>query len=360
MANRTPLIVIGALVIGAGVWGGKQYFYAKTHVVTDNAQVDGRLLPVASRLQAYVQKVMVEDNQIVKAGDTLLVLDARDLDARVEAAKADLDVALAMTGDKEHTGQLVAQLSASQATAASASAAVASSTAAVGTAEARLRQATADLARMKGLAAKQIVPAQQLDASQAAFDAAKAALDAANAGVEAARRQQAATEAQIGVANAAIKGADARVAAARAALETAQLQRGWTVITAPMAGIISRRVVEPGGMIQAGQTTMMLVPLEEIWITANVKETHLSRIVVGDSVDFTVDGYGAHAFRGNVVSISPATGAKFALLPPDNATGNFTKVVQNVPVRIAVTGPPDTAFPLRPGMSVEVTIFVKK
>lgn len=342
MASKTPILVVGVVALGAAVWGGKKYLYSKDHVVTDNAQVDGRLLPIASKLQAFVARVPVEDNQIVKAGDTLLVLDARDLDAKVAQARADLDAALALVGSGRRVGQLGAQLSAAQATAGGASASVLS-------AEAAFRKASADLERIKGLAAKQIVAAQQLDAAQATHDAAAATL-------EAARRQQAATQAQIGVANAALTGGDARVAAARAALETAELQRSWAVVVAPMAAIVSKRAVEPGALVQPGQTAMTLVPVEEIWVTANVKETRLGRVAVGDSVEFTVDSYGDHAFHGTVESLSPATGARFALLPPDNATGNFTKVVQNVPVRIKVARPLDAKFPLRPGMSVEVSI----
>ncbi|MEO5798141.1 MAG: HlyD family secretion protein [Gemmatimonadales bacterium] len=346
MANRTPVIVLSLVALGAVVWGGKNLLYSRGHVVTDNAQVDGRLLPIASKVQGFINRVPVEDNQVVKAGDTLLVLDARDLDARVAQARADLDAALAMAGSGKHGGQLSAQLTAAQATAAGSGATVQS-------AEVNVRKAKADLDRIRGLAAKQIVAAQQLDAAQASYDAASATL-------EATKRGQAATLAQVGVASAALTGADARVASARAALETAQVQRGWAVIVSPMAAIITKRTVEPGALLQPGQTAMMLVPIEDIWVTANVKETKLGHVAVGDTVEFTVDSYGDHQFRGTVESLSPATGAKFALLPPDNATGNFTKVVQNVPVRIAIVGPLDPKYPLRPGMSVDVSIRITK
>ena len=342
MAIRTPIIVLGVVVIGAGYWGGKTYLYSRDHVVTDNAQIDGPMMPAASKLQAFATDVRVVDNQVVKAGDTLVVFDGRDLEAKVAQARADLAAAVAMAGSGSHAGQLAAQLDAAKATAAGAEAAVASAAAA-------LRKAGADLERIKGLAAKQIVAAQQLDAAQAAFDVAAATLDVAH-------RTQAATKAQIGVGEAALTGADAKVAAARAALQTAEVQRSWTAITAPIAGVVSRRMVDPGTMVQPGQTLMMLVPNDQVWITANVKETRLGRVAVGDTVEFTVDGYGDHKFLGTVQSLSPATGAKFALLPPDNATGNYTKVVQNVPVHIDVVRPLDPKYPLRRGMSVEVSI----
>lgn len=346
MANRTPLIVVSLVAVASAVWGGKNILYSRSHVVTDNAQVDGRLLPIASKVQGFISRVPVEDNQIVKAGDTLLVLDARDLDARVQQAQADLDAALAMAGTARHGGQLTAQLKVAQATAAGSNATVQS-------AEVAVRKAAADLERIRGLAAKQIVAAQQLDAAQAAYDAATATL-------EATRRGQSATQAQVGVASAALTGADAHVAAARAALETAQVQRGWAVIVAPMAAVVTKRTVEPGALLQPGQTAMTLVPIEDIWVTANVKETKLGHVAVGDTVEFTVDSYGDQKFLGTVESVSPATGAKFALLPPDNATGNFTKVVQNVPVRIAIARPLDRKYPLRPGMSVDVSIRIAK
>ena len=342
MANRTPILALGIVVIGVGYWGGTSWLYSRNHVVTDNAQVDGPMMPAASKLQAFATEVRVVDNQVVKAGDTLVVLDRRDLDARIAQARADLAAAVAMAGSGSRAGQLARQIDVAKATAGGAQAAVTS-------AEAADRKAAADLERIRGLAAKQIVAAQQLDAAQAAFDVARAS-------VETARRLQAATEAQVGASEAALTGADARVAAAQAAVQTAEVQRSWSAITAPVAGVVSRRMIEPGVMVQPGQTLMMLIPDDLVWITANVKETRLGRVAVGDTVEFTVDGYGARRFLGTVQSLSPATGAKFALLPPDNATGNYTKVVQNVPVHIDVARPIDPAFPLRRGMSVEVSI----
>jgi membrane fusion protein (multidrug efflux system) len=272
MANRTPFIIVGIAVIAGGIWGGKKYLYSRHHVTTDNAQIDGRLEPIASKLQAFVTRIPVEDNQVVQAGDTLLVLDSRDLDAEIAKAQADLQSALAMAGTGKQPGQLAAQVSAAQATASGAGATVTS-------AEAASRKAAADLERIKGLAAKGIVPAQQLDASQAAADAAAANLQAA-------QRQESAAKAQIGAASAALSGGDARVAAARATLESAQLRKSYAVVTAPFAAIVSRRTAEPGMLMQPGQVAMTLVPLNDIWVTANVKETRLGHVTTGDSVEF--------------------------------------------------------------------------
>ncbi|HMU62738.1 MAG TPA: HlyD family secretion protein, partial [Gemmatimonadales bacterium] len=158
---------------------------------------------------------------------------------------------------------------------------------------------------------------------------------------------------------AALQGADARLAAAEAAVENARLQVEHTVLVAPADGIVARREVEVGELVQAGQTLMTVVPSEAVWVTANLKETEIEDVTPGDSATFTVDAYPGHTFRGVVESLSPATGARFALLPPDNATGNFTKVVQRVPVRIAVQPDPGGEHPLRPGLSATVTITTR-
>jgi membrane fusion protein (multidrug efflux system) len=340
-----PLIVLGAVVLALAVWGFRKFRFAQNHVVTDNAQVDGHITPVAPKVQAFVAQVRVEENQHVNAGDTLVVLDDRDLRVRLTQAEADYAAALAASGTRARVGLAVAQLAASEAQAQGSQAVIAS-------AEAAYRKAAADLERIRGLAEKKIVPAQQLDGAQAAHDAALANL-------EAARRQAAAATSVVAASGAAVSGAEARVAAARAALENARLQLSYTALTAPATGVIGRRSVERGALVQVGQTLMSLIPDRDAWVTANLKETDLANVAVGDSVDFTVDAYPGRHFRGHVESLSPATGARFALLPPDNATGNFTKVVQRLPVRVAVDGGADEQHPLRPGMSVVVTITTR-
>jgi membrane fusion protein (multidrug efflux system) len=285
--------------------------------------------------------VLVDDNTHVTEGDTLVVLDDRDVRVRLEEALADLATARAAAGARG-VGQAEAQLSSTRASAASAQASVVA-------AEAAARKAEADLARYQGLAAKQIVSAQQLDAARAAAEAAQANLDAA-------RRQASAGGSNVTAAAANVRAADARLAAAQTAVDNAQLQLSYTVITAPASGVVARRSVEPGELVQVGQQLMAVVPDSGVWVTANLKETQLEHVSPGDSAEFSVDAYPGVTFHGAVQSLSPATGARFALLPPDNATGNFTKVVQRVPVRIAVDNPAAADHPLRPGMSVEVTI----
>jgi membrane fusion protein, multidrug efflux system len=340
--RRLPLIILAVLVVGLGAWALQRYLYSRHHVSTDNAQVDGHITIIAPRISAFVKRVLVDDNQHVNTGDTLVLLDERDLRVRLDQAEAELRTAQAAVGNRSNAGQAQAELQVTRAQAASAAATVSA-------AESDYKKAAADLERYRGLAAQKIIPAQQLDAAQAAYDAAAAHL-------EAVRRQAAAAGSQVSASGAALRGADARLAAAQAAVDNARLQLSYALITAPTAGVIAKRNAEVGALVQPGQSLMSIVPDSEVWVTANLKETQLTGVRVGDPVEFTVDAYPGRKFSGRVESLSPATGARFSLLPPDNATGNFTKVVQRVPVKIAVEQPSDTTPPLRPGMSVDVEI----
>jgi membrane fusion protein (multidrug efflux system) len=343
--KRLPLIIGTAVVVIATAFGVRKYIWSLHHESTDNAQLDGHITVIAPRVQAFVSRVLVDDNQHVKAGDTLVVLDDRDLKVRLQQAEADFLNARAAAGNDKRGGQARSQLLSSQAQQASAQAAIAS-------AEATYKKAAADLERIRGLTENKIIAAQQFDAAQAAYDAAVA-------GLESARKQAAAATDQVAAYSAALSGAGARVEAAQSAVDNARLQLSYTYILAPTDGIIAKRNAETGALVQIGQNLMSIVPDRGLWVTANLKETQLEGVRVGDAATFTVDAYGDHEFHGHVESLSPATGARFALLPPDNATGNYTKVVQRVPVRIAVDGPPDPAFPLRPGMSVVPTISTR-
>ena len=340
--RRLPLIIGAIIVIALATWGVRRYLYSRHHVSTDNAQVDGHITAISPRIAGFIDRVSVEENQQVKAGDTLVVLDQRDLRVRLDQAEADLRTAQAAVGSDRRAGEAAAQLQATRAEAASAQAAITA-------AEATYRQANADYERYRGLAASKIVSAQQLDAAQAARDQAAGNL-------EATRRRASAAGSQVSASGAALRGADARLAAAQSAVETARLQLSYATLLAPSSGIVAKRSAEPGALVQIGQTLMSIVPDTNVWVTANMKETQLENIRVGDAAEFDVDAYPGVTFHGKVESLSPATGARFALLPPDNATGNFTKVVQRVPIRIAVDDPADPAHPLRPGMSVDVTV----
>src|SRR5712692_8124042 len=278
------------LVLIAG--GVRKLIWSRTHVSSDNAQVDGHILPVLPKVGGYVQSIRVEENQAVKAGDTILAIDDKDYAAKLQQADADLAVALASVSSRQRVGQ---------------------ADAAVRQAQANADKAHADLERIQPLVEQGVVSRQQLDAAVSMSRAADAALASAQAD---------------------LLGADARVAAARASRDWAALQLSYTRILAPTTGVVSKKSVEVGQLVQAGQPLMTVVPLSDVWVTANLKETETAHVVPGDTVQFTVDAYPGCHFGGRVESLSPATGARFSLLPPDNATGNFTKVVQRIPVRI--------------------------
>ncbi len=332
-------VVVGLVVVALGA---RAIWFATTHESTDDAQVDGHITPLSARIGGYVISVRVQDNQQVRAGDTLVVLDDRDLRAQVEQKSADLAALIATVGSRGRVGQAVAQLDQARAAAAAAAATVTQD-------EANAQKAASDLERYQALSARNIVSQQQLDAARAAAAATAAQLTAA-------QRNAVAAQEQVTASMAALAGSEARVAAARAVLDQAELQLSYTVVTAPADGVVSKKAVEIGQLVQAGQPLMSLVPLHDVWVTANFKETQIEDIRPGADATIKADAYPDRVFHGDVESVSPATGARFSLLPPDNATGNFTKIVQRIPVRIHLDGQTDPAHLLRPGMSVNVTI----
>jgi membrane fusion protein, multidrug efflux system len=317
-SRRTVFMIMGVVLFALLVFGVRRWWFGRSHVSSDNAQVDGHIVPILPKVGGFVAEVRVNENQNVKAGDTLVVLDDRDLRARLQQTEADLAALLATVSSRTRVGQAEA---------------------AVAQAQGNALKARADLARIEPLAIQNVVSQQQLDAARAAATA---------------------SEAQLASAQAALVGADARVAAARASRDQAALQLSYTRVTAPSNGVVSKKAVELGQLVQPGQPLMTVVPLDDIWVTANLKETETADVTPGDSATVTVDAYKGQEFCGHVESLSPATGAKFSLLPPDNATGNYTKVVQRIPVRIRLDcSNVDAAHPLRPGMSVVVTIKTK-
>ena len=334
-----PLAALGVLVVAGVVWGVRTWLYSRAHETTDNAQIEGHVVPVLPKVGGFVTRVLVVDNQMVAEGDTLVTLDARDYQVRLEQAEADLkaaEVAAARNGGAtSEVRQATAESSASQATIASA--------------QATYDRARQDLERTRRLAETRVVSRQQLDQAEAAFRTAEAELQAAQS-------QARAAEASVSGASAGVRTAAARLASAQAAVAAARLQLSYTVITAPAPGQVSRKTVEVGQLVSPGQSLMSLVDERDVWVVANLKETQLDEVAVGQPVEVEVDAYRGHTFSGRVESIQGATGARFALLPPDNATGNFTKVVQRIPVRIVLDRRPAGAPPLRPGMSVEVAI----
>jgi membrane fusion protein (multidrug efflux system) len=343
--RRIILPIVAVLVLVALVWAFKQWSYGRSHESTDDAQVDGHLVPVLAKVSGYVEKVTVQDNSHVVADSLLVLIDSTEYAVRLAQAQADLAAAQATAGSGAATGQAEAQVNA----AASQHAAL---DAQIQAARINAQKAHADLERYRQLANQQIISKQQLDAAQAAAET-------ADANVAALQRSAAAAGATVTNAQAGVRLADARLQAARAAVANAKLQLDYTHVRAPAPGIVSRKQVEVGQLVQGGQPLLTIVADTGVYVTANMKETQLSDIRVGQPVDIDVDTYGGATAHGVVESIAAATGSKFALLPPDNATGNFTKVVQRIPIRIRVVSDLGPNRPLRPGMSVNVHVNTK-
>ena len=398
--SRVPLVagIVLVLVIGVSAW----LFLTAGHVSTDDAQIEGHITQIATRVGGTVTKVAVEDNQRVEAGAVLAVIDTRDYQVAVDRARAELADAEANAA-AAGTGVPIAEVSTrSDVRTASGSVAeaeagvkladsqVQSAQAQLVAAEARLREReatatknTRDVERLKPLLAKEEIAQQQYDAAVAAADAARAAADAARSDVAAAQTAIAAAQhraaqarASAGQAEAALQSAktapeqlqvtrsraaaaEARVKQAQAALAQAELNLERTTVKAPTAGTVSRKSVEVGQVVQAGQPLMALVSLGDVWVIANFKETQLKDVHNGQSASVEVDALGGREFKARVDSLAAATGAKFSLLPPENATGNYVKVVQRVPVKIVFEPGQDPEHRLRPGMSVVPTIYTK-
>jgi len=365
-------LAVAALALAVATFAAWRHFAVRES--TDDAQVDGHVNPVAARVGGTVVAVLVEDNQQVEKGTLLVRIDPRDYAVAVSRAQADLAENEATARAARTTVPLTSTTTSSQETAAGSDVAQAVARHAVSEAQlreaqARERQTAEDVERFRPLLAKDEISKQQFDAAVAAADAARAAREAAEAeavaadrAVEAARAHLAQARTggeQVGIATARAASAAAKVEMARAALEQAQLNLSYTDVKAPVSGVVSRRTVEVGQVVQAGQPLLALVSLDDVWVTANFKESQLKRIRPGQPAEISVDTFGGRTFRGHVDSIAAATGSRFSLLPPENATGNYVKVVQRVPVKIVLDQGQDPEHLLRPGMSVVPTVFTR-
>lgn len=390
--------VVLVMAIGVGVW----LWMTAGRESTDDAQIDAHVTQVSARVGGTVVKVHVEDNREVAGGATLLELDPRDYEVALERARAALADAEAAAAAAESNVPITSRSATSNVTAAQGGVAQATSGIAaaqklveaaharvtVAQAKQREQEATAaktarDVERLRGLLAKDEISQQQFDTAQAAADSAGAAADSAKAQVTEAEAGVLVAESQLAQARAGAQQADAtlrgaqtapdqvkqitaraaaaqaQVKQAKAALQQAELNLQYTTVTAPAAGVVSRKGVEVGQVIQPGQPLFAVIPLENVWVTANFKETQLKNMRAGQRAEVEVDSYGGKTLTGHVDSISPATGARFSLLPPENATGNFVKVVQRVPVKIVLDAGQDPEHRLRAGMSVVPTVYTK-
>ena len=377
------VVVILALV-AAGLWWRSTYTED-----TDDAQVNGHMIQVSARISGQVAKVYVDENQVVKAGDVIAELDPSDYKVAVENAEAALASAQA-NAEAANVNVPITSVNTGS-TLRSADASVSSAHSSIGQAEQQLEaahaqvaqakanstKAEADLERYKPLVEKDVISKQQFDAAVAAADASKAALSgarhtekAAEEGVSEAKERETQAAAQqkfaqtgpqqVAAQSARAKQAEAQVQEAQAKLDQAKLNLSYTKIVAPTAGIITRKSVEINQNVAPGQNLTMLVSLEGLWVTANFKETQLRRMAAGQPVEIEVDSTGK-SYHGKITQIGGATGSVLSLFPPENATGNYVKVVQRVPVRVDFTdlANEDPNHELRPGLSVEPKVRVK-
>ena len=396
---RRAVIGVAALVL-VGVAGA--WYYYSGRVTTDDAQVDGHITPIASQVYGNVSQVLVLDNQEVKAGQVLLRIDPRDYQAQVAQAEAALALAearaeaarvgvpLTQGTTRSAIAAATAEISAAQAESQRAQLAYeTASTAGLSYARAQVSKrqaqnalAQANLNRMKPLVAKAEISQQQYDSYVSAAASAESDLKAAQEKLAEAQRQvqidraaMLAAQSQVNVAKAHLAeahantgqvpmrtadshSANASVEAAKANLDAAKLQLSYTTITAPTDGVVTNKTVEPGQIVQPGQALFAIIPLSTVWVRANFKETQLAKVRPGQRAEIHVDMYG-ESFPGRVESISGATGSRMSLLPPENATGNFVKVVQRILVRIFLDPIPPGKAILRPGMNVEATIITR-
>jgi len=382
---RIAVVIAMVVLLVVGIF---VYRYVTSYESTDDAQVDGHLNSVSARISGHVLKLNVLDNQYVDAGTVLVEIDPADYQVAYDRAKADFeDAQAAATAAGVNVPitsvSTTSQVSATEADVANARAGIAAARKQFDAAKAQLDQAEAnnvkaqnDLGRYKQLVDKQEISLQQYDQAVAAAKAGSAAVDAARANADAAQSQVTQAQDRLLQAEANWRNAQtapkqmqvirSRAASAlaqaqqkKAALDQAGLNLQYTKVIAPVAGVVSDRTVEVGQNVSPGQEMMKIIPLNDVWITANYKETQLRYMKVGQPVDIAVDANGK-TYKGKVDSFAGASGARFSLLPPENATGNYVKVVQRVPVKIVLDPGENNDHYLRPGMSVDPKVWIRR
>jgi membrane fusion protein, multidrug efflux system len=401
--KRTIRFIVLALLVVALIAAIPIYAYYSVRESTDDAQVDGHIVPISPRISGTIRSVLVDDNQAVKAGQELVRLDPADYQVAYGQAEAQLANAEASVTESTvnvpltsintrgqvrtsitQADQFLAGVNAAQQAVNAARARLNSARASLAEKQANFAKAQKDLARMKELVEKDEISKQDYDAGVAAAEASAAQVESAKADIVEAQHNldQAVAEVeqararlatamvqrrlseqvspkQQAVSQARYKAAQAQVKQRQADLDQARLNLEYTVIKAPIDGVVSRKNAEPGMQVSLGQQITAVVPLDDVWVTANFKETQLKKMHVGQGVEIEVDTYGSsRKYRGHIDSIAPASGAKFSLLPPENATGNYVKVVQRVPVKIVLEPGENRDHRLLPGMSVTPTVLL--
>ncbi|NAW52193.1 HlyD family efflux transporter periplasmic adaptor subunit [Elizabethkingia argentiflava] len=349
--NSKFIAILAILIIGGGIFGFYKYQHAQSHQTTDDAQIETNITAITPRVQAFVKEVRVQDNQYVKKGDTLLILDNTDIKTKVEEAIAGVYQA------KSNISAALAQTKASTSTLPITNSQVAVMNANIDAAKAKLWQAVQDYNRYSNLYQDHSITKQQFEQARTSMLEAQASVKGLESQKLATQNQKQATLSQSHAVSSQVAVAEADLKKSEAALALAKINLSYTVITAPVSGYASRVNLQQGQLLNPGQQLFNIVD-EHIWVVANFKETQLQKIKKGQPVKITADAYPQHKFEAKIHSFSPATGAQFSLLPPDNASGNFVKVVQRLPVSIEFINPKDPMLKsLRPGMNLEVDVI---
>lgn len=352
------LLLLLALPLG-GYYGVVAWKHYTTHVSTDNAYVQADTAQITPRVPGTITEVLVHENWWVKPGQVLVRLDTQEYEVRLAEARA------ALTRARETVDQLFAAVAVADERRRATQAQIQAAQAEVAEAQAEFHQAELDLQRAAQLAEEQIIPIQRFDQAKTRYATAQSRLRAKQQYLEETKKNEATRRWEADQARAALgntvaseRAEHSLIKQAEAAVREAELSLSYCTIAAPMEGMVSRKAIEVGQRVQPGQALMALIPLHKVYIEANYKETQLTHVRVGQPVEIRADIYPGHVYHGIVESLSGGTGAAFSLLPPENATGNWVKVVQRVPVKITLTEPPPPDLPLRVGLSVETSIDI--
>ncbi|MES2238997.1 MAG: HlyD family secretion protein [Bacteroidota bacterium] len=353
--NKKFIAIIGSLILLGVIYGSYKYIHSLSHEGTDDAQVEKYMNPIIPRVSGYVSKVYIKDNDYVKKGDTLFTIDQKDYELKIDEATAALAAAEGnFEVSKADIGSILASVSVSDANVKSAGGNIQS-------AKIKLGLATNDFNRYSNLYKSHSITKQQYEQALANKQEAENQVHILQQQERASSFQKSVIQAKSVVSNKETDVASANIKRAQALLESAKLNLSYTVITAAIDGQVSKIDIQPGQLVQPGQSLFYIINNNEAWVIANFKETQLNKMVAGQKVALKVDAYPDHEFTGTITSFSPATGSRFSILPPDNATGNFVKTIQRLPVKISIDSSNDIEKVklLRPGMNVDVDVLIK-
>lgn len=353
--NKKFIVIISVLVTIGVIYGGYKIIHSLSHEETDDAQIQANMNPIIPHVGGFIEKVYVTDNQKVKKGDTLFVIDNKDYLVKLEQAEAQLAAAKSSVSVSE------ASIGSYKANTATAAAQVSSAASNIETAKTKLWRATNDFERYENLYKNHSITAQQYEQALAAKQEAEQQVKMLESQQKATQSQQNAAAQQTHISEQQVSVAEANVKSAQAQVDAAKLNVNYTIVTAPIDGQLSNVSLQVGQFVQAGQSLFYLVNTSEKWVVANFKETQLEKMEIGQKVIITADAYPGEEFEAEVSAFSPATGARFSLLPPDNATGNFVKTIQRLPVKIDFTKNNDSEKlqKLRSGMNVVADVHLK-